>query len=200
MACVKFPACSTSGWARSPSSCCSPSSSSVRRSCPDLATGLGELIREIRKATADVKNEIVLDDTFRKPFEELRDAVTLAPEELKRRDDARRRACASRPRSSDARSGEAAASGDARRGRRRRRRPSRSRRRRRPPGRRPRRRRPPRRRPRRRHRRPGHAAGRAPGRDVPALAHAGAAAARAAGRARSASRRRSPASMARTRT
>ena len=44
------------------------------------------MIRQIRKTTADVKNEIVLDDTFRKPFEELRDAVTLAPEELKRRD------------------------------------------------------------------------------------------------------------------
>ena len=53
---------------------------------PDLASGLGKAIRQIRKATADVKNEIVLDDTFRKPFEELRDAVTLAPEELKRRD------------------------------------------------------------------------------------------------------------------
>jgi sec-independent protein translocase protein TatB len=53
---------------------------------PELATGLGKLIRQIRKATADVKNEIVLDDTFRKPFEELRDAVTLSPEELKRRD------------------------------------------------------------------------------------------------------------------
>ena len=44
------------------------------------------MIRQIRKTTADVKNEIVLDDTFRKPFEELRDAVTLAPEELKRQD------------------------------------------------------------------------------------------------------------------
>src|SRR5215218_1540653 len=54
---------------------------------PDLASGLGRAIRQIRKTTADVKNEIVLDDTFRKPFEELRDAVTLAPEELKRRDD-----------------------------------------------------------------------------------------------------------------
>jgi len=54
---------------------------------PDLAAGLGKAIRQIRKATADVKNEIVLDDTFRKPFEELRDAVTLAPEELKRRDE-----------------------------------------------------------------------------------------------------------------
>ena len=53
---------------------------------PDLATGLGKLIREIRKATADVKNEITLDDSFRKPFEELRDAVTLHPDELKRRD------------------------------------------------------------------------------------------------------------------
>ena len=53
---------------------------------PELASGLGRMIRQIRKTTADVKNEIVLDDTFRKPFEELRDAVTLAPEELKRRD------------------------------------------------------------------------------------------------------------------
>jgi len=53
---------------------------------PDLATGLGKLIREIRKATSDIKNEITLDDTFRKPFEELRDAVTLHPDELKRRD------------------------------------------------------------------------------------------------------------------
>src|SRR5580765_4446816 len=56
---------------------------------PEMATTLGRLIRQIRKATADVKNEIVLDDTFRKPFEELRDAVTLAPEELKRRDQLR---------------------------------------------------------------------------------------------------------------
>jgi Sec-independent protein translocase protein TatA len=53
---------------------------------PEIASGLGRMIRQIRKTTADVKNEIVLDDTFRKPFEELRDAVTLAPEELKRRD------------------------------------------------------------------------------------------------------------------
>jgi sec-independent protein translocase protein TatB len=53
---------------------------------PDLAAGLGKLIREIRKATSDVKNEIALDDSFRKPFEELRDAVTLHPDELKRRD------------------------------------------------------------------------------------------------------------------
>jgi sec-independent protein translocase protein TatB len=53
---------------------------------PDLAAGLGKLIKEIRKATSDVKNEIALDDSFRKPFEDLRDAITLTPEELKRRD------------------------------------------------------------------------------------------------------------------
>jgi len=53
---------------------------------PELASGLGKIIRDIRKATADVKNEIQLDDAIRKPFEELRDAVTLPPEELKRRD------------------------------------------------------------------------------------------------------------------
>ncbi len=53
---------------------------------PELASGLGKIIRDIRKATNDVKNEIQLDDAIRKPFEELRDAVTLHPEELKRRD------------------------------------------------------------------------------------------------------------------
>ncbi len=57
---------------------------------PDLAAGLGKIIRDIRKATSDVKNEIALDDTFRKPFEELRDAVTLHPDELKRRDEIRK--------------------------------------------------------------------------------------------------------------
>jgi Sec-independent protein translocase protein TatA len=57
---------------------------------PDLAGGLGKLIKEIRKATSDVKNEIALDDSFRKPFEELRDAVTLHPDELKRRDQLRK--------------------------------------------------------------------------------------------------------------
>ena len=57
---------------------------------PELASGLGKLIREIRKTTADVKNEIQLDEAIRKPFEELRDAVTLHPEELKRRDRVRR--------------------------------------------------------------------------------------------------------------
>src|SRR3982751_5010522 len=54
---------------------------------PDLAAGLGKIIKEIRKATSDVKNEIALDDSFRKPFEDLRDAVTLPAEVLKRQDD-----------------------------------------------------------------------------------------------------------------
>ncbi len=57
---------------------------------PELASGLGKLIREIRKTTADVKNEIQLDEAIRKPLEELRDAVTLHPDELKRRDQLRR--------------------------------------------------------------------------------------------------------------
>src|SRR6185369_388936 len=52
---------------------------------PELASGLGKIIKDIRKATSDVKNEIQLDEAIRKPFEELRDAVTLPPEELKRR-------------------------------------------------------------------------------------------------------------------
>lgn len=57
---------------------------------PELASGLGKLIREIRKTTSDVKNEIQLDDAIRKPLEELREAVTLHPEELKRRDKLKR--------------------------------------------------------------------------------------------------------------
>ena len=54
---------------------------------PEMASGLGRMIRQFRKITSDVKNEIVLDDAIRKPFEELRDAVTLHPDELRRRDD-----------------------------------------------------------------------------------------------------------------
>jgi TatA/E family protein of Tat protein translocase len=53
---------------------------------PDLASGLGKLIREFRKVTSDIKKEITLHESIRKPFEELRDAVTLHPDELKRRD------------------------------------------------------------------------------------------------------------------
>src|SRR2546430_16830939 len=53
---------------------------------PELASGLGKMIRELRKATADIKNEIELDETIRKPVEELREAMNLHTEELKRRD------------------------------------------------------------------------------------------------------------------
>lgn len=54
---------------------------------PELASGLGKMIREIKKVTAGVKEEIQLDDNVRKPFEELREALTLPAEELKRRDE-----------------------------------------------------------------------------------------------------------------
>ncbi len=54
---------------------------------PELASGLGKMIREIKKVTAGVKEEIQLDENVRKPFEELREALTLPAEELKRRDE-----------------------------------------------------------------------------------------------------------------
>ncbi len=57
---------------------------------PDIASGIGKAIREVRKATADIKNEIELDDAIRKPLEELREATMLPPEELKRRDEERK--------------------------------------------------------------------------------------------------------------
>ena len=56
---------------------------------PEIASGLGKVIREIRKATIDIRQDIELDDMIRKPLQELRDAATLPPEELKRRDDAK---------------------------------------------------------------------------------------------------------------
>jgi hypothetical protein len=56
---------------------------------PEIATGLGKIIREIRKATSDIKQDIELDDMIRGPLRELRDAATLPPEELKRRDEAK---------------------------------------------------------------------------------------------------------------
>jgi TatA/E family protein of Tat protein translocase len=56
---------------------------------PEMATGLGKVIREIRKATADIRQDIELDDMIRGPLRELRDAATLPPEELKRRDEAK---------------------------------------------------------------------------------------------------------------
>ena len=56
---------------------------------PEIATGLGKVIREIRKATSDIRQDIELDDLIRGPLRELRDAATLPPEELKRRDEAK---------------------------------------------------------------------------------------------------------------
>jgi len=53
---------------------------------PELAAGLGKMIREIRKTTAGIKDEIQIEDNIRKPFEELREAVTLPADELRRRD------------------------------------------------------------------------------------------------------------------
>ena len=53
---------------------------------PEIASGLGKAIREIRKAAADIKSEIGLDEAIRRPLAELREATTLAPEELRRRD------------------------------------------------------------------------------------------------------------------
>jgi Tat protein translocase TatB subunit len=53
---------------------------------PEIASGLGKVIREVRKAAADIKSEIGLDEAIRKPLAELREATMLPPEELKRRD------------------------------------------------------------------------------------------------------------------
>jgi sec-independent protein translocase protein TatB len=56
---------------------------------PEIAGGLGKIIREFRKATSDIRHEIEIDDLIRKPLQELREAATLPPEELKRRDAAK---------------------------------------------------------------------------------------------------------------
>jgi sec-independent protein translocase protein TatB len=56
---------------------------------PEIAGGLGKVIREIRKTTADIRQDIELDDMIRGPLRELREAATLPPEELKRRDEAK---------------------------------------------------------------------------------------------------------------
>jgi sec-independent protein translocase protein TatB len=57
---------------------------------PKLAQDLGKALREFRKAADDVKNQLTADESVRKPFQELRDAVTLTPEQLRQRDDERR--------------------------------------------------------------------------------------------------------------
>lgn len=57
------------------------------RKLPEIASGIGKAIREVRKASAGIKQELELDETIRKPLEDLREAIHLAPEELKRRDE-----------------------------------------------------------------------------------------------------------------
>ena len=46
---------------------------------PKLAQDLGKAIREFRKAADDVKQELTADDDLKRPFQELKDAVTLSP-------------------------------------------------------------------------------------------------------------------------
>src|SRR5262249_33521052 len=46
---------------------------------PKLASDLGKAIRDFRRAADDVKKDFALDEDIRKPFEELREAVTLSP-------------------------------------------------------------------------------------------------------------------------
>jgi sec-independent protein translocase protein TatB len=57
---------------------------------PKLAQDLGKAIREFRKAADDMKQELSVDDDLKKPFQELKEAVTLTPEEIRARDDARK--------------------------------------------------------------------------------------------------------------
>lgn len=57
---------------------------------PQLASSLGKAMREFRKASLDIREEIDKDGELAKPFRELREAVTLPPEELRRRDELRK--------------------------------------------------------------------------------------------------------------
>src|SRR5262249_3231467 len=57
---------------------------------PKLAQDLGKAIREFRKAADDMKQELQADDDLKRPFQELHEAVTLTPEEIRAREDARK--------------------------------------------------------------------------------------------------------------
>ena len=46
---------------------------------PDIATGLGKAIREFRKATRDLQDQIEVDDSVRRPIQELRAALRDEP-------------------------------------------------------------------------------------------------------------------------
>ncbi len=57
---------------------------------PKMATSIGKAMREFRKATSDIREEIDKDEVIAKPLRELRDAMTLPPDELKRQDEWKR--------------------------------------------------------------------------------------------------------------
>ena len=57
---------------------------------PKMAPSIGKAMREFRKATLDIREEIDKDDAIAKPLRELRDAMTLPPAELKRQDEWRK--------------------------------------------------------------------------------------------------------------
>src|SRR5262249_10972935 len=57
---------------------------------PKLAQDLGKAIREFRKAADDAKRELTADEDIRRPFQELHEAITAPPEELRRRVEAER--------------------------------------------------------------------------------------------------------------
>ncbi len=57
---------------------------------PKMATSIGKAMREFRKATLDIREEIDKDDAIARPLRELRDAMTLPPAELKRQDEWRK--------------------------------------------------------------------------------------------------------------
>lgn len=46
---------------------------------PDLASGLGRAIREFRKASRDLTDQLEVDDSIRKPFMELKTALRDEP-------------------------------------------------------------------------------------------------------------------------
>jgi TatA/E family protein of Tat protein translocase len=46
---------------------------------PDVASGLGKAIREFRKATRDLQNQIDLDESVAKPLQELKAALRDEP-------------------------------------------------------------------------------------------------------------------------
>jgi sec-independent protein translocase protein TatB len=52
---------------------------------PKLAQDLGKAIREFRKAADDAKRELTADEDIRRPFQELHEAITAPPDDLRRR-------------------------------------------------------------------------------------------------------------------